>query len=177
MPSTFVRSPTTENDELSALELTRPASPSPVGRADAEEVLAIPLCFRLPNRYARIYLLVRIAILVSNDGRFVQAKITCDEHSAIFPRDGSTAYFANLPHVTVYAHENLFAAPMYVVIEKLRGVRLAKRLVVQLAFMEWLPGDASTFEILADAQLMEPPTCCETRVLYVGTDGDALVDE
>ncbi|KAI0355622.1 hypothetical protein OH77DRAFT_1402335 [Trametes cingulata] len=159
------------------MDLARPVSPPPDNRADAEEVLTIPLCFRLPNRYARVYLLVRIGILLSNDGKFVQAKITCDEHSAIFPREGSTAHFANVPHVTVYAHDNIFAAPVYVVIEKLRGIRLTKRLVVQVAFMEWLPGDTSTFEVLADAQLMDPPTCCETRVLYVGRDRDPLVDE
>ncbi len=164
---------------------TPPSTPVPVDMA--EEVLRMPIYLEFARRSSlQVNMLVEVVLAMSADGKFVQATATCDEVDPPFPRVGGTRHLSMTSDASIYVPSNIMYAPVYVVVRKIRGINLhvswyctlnedrltrvpfQKRIAIQLTFFEWLPGDRSSLEVIADIKLLSEGVMVATRYLYVG---------
>lgn len=60
---------------------------------------------------------------LSDSGR-VHASVTCDEVASEMARDVPAMQTLYLPNVSVHIPGNVFTAPLYVIVEKIQGIRL-----------------------------------------------------
>ncbi|EIW60990.1 uncharacterized protein TRAVEDRAFT_46221 [Trametes versicolor FP-101664 SS1] len=73
-----------------------------------------------------------------------------------------------LPNVSVHIPGNVFTAPLYVIVEKIQGIRLRQRIKITVTFVEWLPGHPSVFGLEAGISFMPPPVSATSGSLFVG---------
>lgn len=104
------------------------APPSPELNGITRDVLALPIYLHLPGDGLRqTHLLVSVTIRANEEGTLVKAFVTCDELSPPFARPGRSASAFVMPGVAVYVPGDILGSPVYIVVEKLRGIRLKVR--------------------------------------------------
>ncbi|EIW58453.1 uncharacterized protein TRAVEDRAFT_47609 [Trametes versicolor FP-101664 SS1] len=129
-----------------------------------EEVLRVPVYLELARHNSvQVNMLVEVVLAMSADGKFVQATATCDEVNPPFPRVGVSRHLSLTTDASIYVPSNIMYAPVYVVVRRIRGLILQTRIAIQLTFIEWLPGDRSTFEVIADIKLLTEGVMAATR--------------
>ncbi|EIW61757.1 uncharacterized protein TRAVEDRAFT_44576 [Trametes versicolor FP-101664 SS1] len=146
------------------------ATPPPTSEFSGvtHDILALPIYLHLPtNGLRQTHLLVSVTLRANEEITVVKAIVTCVELTPPFARPGRSASAFVVPGVAVFIPNDILASPVYIVLEKLRGIRLKKQLVVALTFIEWLPGDHSTFEVIADLKLVDEAIESATQPLYI----------
>ncbi len=108
---------------VAAMPSTPPSTP--VVTDMTEEVLRTPIYLEFARDGSpQVNMLVEVVLLMSTDGKFVQATATCDEVNPPFPRVGGTRHLSTTSDASIYVPSNIMYAPVYVVVRKIRGLNL-----------------------------------------------------
>ncbi len=110
--------------------LTTPP-PTPEFGDAMRDILALPIYLHLPcDGLRQTHLLVSITLRANEEGTVVKAIATCDELTPPFARPGRSASSFALPGMAVYIPGDILVSPVYIVIGKLRGIRLKVRTTI-----------------------------------------------
>lgn len=96
----------------------------------SREVMSIPLYLHLPRHAVaqQTHILVTVVVRTNDEGTVIHAVAECDEISPPYPRVGYNANNAvAFPDAAVYVPPDILAGPVYIIVEKLRGIRLKVR--------------------------------------------------
>ncbi len=95
------------------------------------DILALPIYLHLPtNGLRQTHLLVSLTLRANEEGTVVKAIVACVELTPPFARPGRSASAFVVPGVAVFIPSDILASPVYIVLEKLRGIRLKVRTTI-----------------------------------------------
>ncbi|KAI0648783.1 hypothetical protein C8Q79DRAFT_924241 [Trametes meyenii] len=89
--------------------------------------------------------ILSVVSLRLDDGVRLRTVVTWDEYGT---------YFRDIPHVYVMFPPNVMTRPVYIVVERIRGLSLPHRLLITLTLHEGIPGQPDTLELEANMRYL-----------------------